>query len=155
MLSDFILKHKTFLLQAEADGWQDAVKKSADLLIGTGCASPAYYDAILNAVKELGPYFVIAPGIAMPHARPEQGALKLGYALVCLKKPVSFGHSTNDPVDIILCITAPDKQALNEQAIIEVMNLFDNDKALSDLRNAKNEDDLKEILGNIHTEEKT
>jgi len=155
MLSDFILEHKTFLLQAEADGWQDAVKKSVDLLINTGCASPAYYDAILNAVKEFGPYFVIAPGIAMPHARPEQGALKLGYGLVCLKKPVSFGHSTNDPVDIILCITAPDKQALNEQAIIQVMNLFDNDKALSDLRNAKNEDDLKEILGNINTEENT
>ena len=146
MLSDFILTHKTFLLQAEADTWQDAVKKSADLLIDCGCALPAYYEAILDAVKEFGPYFVIAPGIAMPHARPEQGALKLGYGLVCLKKPVFFGHKINDPVDIILCIAAPDKKALNEQAIIEVMTLFDNDKALSCLRNAKTESDLQKIF---------
>lgn len=153
MLSDFILEHKTFLLQAEAADWQDAVKQSVDLLIHTGCASPAYYDAILNAVKQFGPYFVIAPGIAMPHARPEQGALKLGYGLVCLKKPVAFGHKINDPVDIILCITAPDKQALNEQAIIQVMNLFDNDEALAALRKAKTEDDLKQIFNTVSMEE--
>ena len=146
MLSDFILEHKTFLLQAEAETWQEAVKKSADLLINEGCALPAYYEAILDAVKEYGPYFVIAPGIAMPHARPEQGALKLGYGLVCLKKPVFFGHKVNDPVDIVLCISAPDKKALNEQAIIEVMTLFDSDKALSGLRNAKNENDLRRIF---------
>ena len=82
----------------------------------------------------------------MPHARPEQGALKLGYGLVCLKKPVFFGHKVNDPVDIILCIAAPDKKALNEQAIIEVMTLFDNDKALSGLRSAKTESDLQQIF---------
>ena len=146
MLSDFILEHKTFLLQADAATWQEAVKKSADLLINVGCALPSYYGAILDAVKEYGPYFVIAPGIAMPHARPEQGALKLGYSLVCLKKPVFFGHKVNDPVDVILCIAAPDKKALNEQAIIEVMTLFDSDKALSGLRNAKNENDLRRIF---------
>lgn len=153
MLSDFILKHKTFLLQLETATWQDAVKKSVDLLIDSGCASPAYYEAILNAVKEFGPYFVIAPGIALPHARPEQGSLKPGYALVCLKNPVCFGHSTNDPVDIILCLTAPDKQTLHEQVITEAMNLFDNDKALSDLRNAKNEKHLEKILRSINTED--
>ncbi|MGI0530242.1 PTS sugar transporter subunit IIA [Treponema socranskii] len=149
MLADFILQHKTFALKAKFATWQDAVKKSVDLLVDCGCASPSYYEAILQSVRDFGPYFVIAPGIAMPHARPESGALKLGYSLVCLHEPIAFGHKTNDPVDILLCITAPDKQSLNEKAIIEVMTLFDNDDALAALRKAETEADLEKIFGQM------
>jgi len=146
MLSEFILENKTFALQEKAQTWQQAVKKSVDLLVACGCAEACYYDAILNSVKEYGPYFVIAPGIAMPHARPEQGALKIGFSLVSLAQPLNFGNATNDPVDLILCITAPDKEALNEKVIVEVMDLFDNENALKHLRSAQNGHELKDAL---------
>lgn len=146
MLSEFILENKTFALQEKAQTWQQAVKKSVDLLVACDCAKECYYDAILNSVKEYGPYFVIAPGIAMPHARPEQGALKIGFSLVTLAQPLKFGNEVNDPVDLILCITAPDKEALNEKVIVEVMDLFDNENALKQLRSAQNERELKDVL---------
>ena len=146
MLSEFILENKTFALQEKAQTWQQAVKKSVDLLVACGCAKECYYDAILISVKEYGPYFVIAPGIAMPHARPEQGALKIGFSLVTLAQPLKFGNEVNDPVDLILCITAPDKEALNEKVIVEVMDLFDNENALKQLRSAQNERELKDVL---------
>ena len=146
MLSEFILENKTFALQEKAQTWQQAVKKSVDLLIACGCAEACYYDAILNSVKEYGPYFVIAPGIAMPHARPEQGALKIGFSLVTLAQPLNFGNATNDPVDLILCNTAPHKKALKAKVIVEVMDLFDNENALKQLRSAQSERELKDVL---------
>ncbi|MGI5173186.1 PTS sugar transporter subunit IIA [Treponema sp. OMZ 840] len=149
MLAEFILKHKTYRLKYRAQTWQEAIKSSVDLLIASGCAEERYYASILENVKEFGPYFVIAPGIAMPHARPEQGALAVGFSLITLETPVVFGHKTNDPVDILLCISAPDKESLNEKAIIDVMTLFDNEKSLTDLRQAETETDLEKIFKNM------
>lgn len=45
--------------------------------MNNGCIKESYIDAMVNTVKNMGPYIVIAPGIAMPHAAPEDGVLKL------------------------------------------------------------------------------
>jgi PTS system ascorbate-specific IIA component len=59
-------------LQADASTWQEAVKLSVDLLVKADVVEPRYYQAILDGVAQHGPYFVIAPGLAMPHG-PEEG----------------------------------------------------------------------------------
>lgn len=35
---------------------------------------PRYKEEIISNVEKLGPYILIAEDIALPHARPEQGA---------------------------------------------------------------------------------
>ena len=89
---------------------------------------------------------MIAPGIAMPHARPELGARNTGFSLVTLEKPVTFGHEDNDPVDVILCICARTAHDLNEQVIMEAVTLFDNESGMQKLRAIKTEAELREIL---------
>jgi len=42
-------------------------------LVDTDAVFPSYVDAMVRAVEELGPYMVVAPGIALAHARPEDG----------------------------------------------------------------------------------
>lgn len=149
ILKDFILGKKAFLLGAEAQDWKEAVKLGIDLLVKNGAAEARYYDAILEMAEEHGPYFVISPGIAMPHARPEMGALATGFALVTLKKPVEFGHISNDPVDIVLCICAKDASDLNEEVIIESVTLFDNEDAINALRRASTEEELAAVFESI------
>jgi PTS system ascorbate-specific IIA component len=51
---------------------------------------PEYVTAIVEQHHTLGPYYVLA-GLAMPHARPEEGAKGLGLSLLKLKQGVSFG----------------------------------------------------------------
>ena len=51
---------------------------------------PSYVEGIIKAVKELGPYIIISDGLAMPHTRPEDGALDIGCSLITLKEPVLF-----------------------------------------------------------------
>ncbi len=146
MLFDFIIENNSFCLGYSASSWQDAVKKGVDMLVAAGSAEERYYDGIIDVVTQHGPYFVIEPGIAMPHARPEAGALKIGFSLITLKEPVSFGHKTNDPVDFILTLCAPDKHSLNENALVEVMDLFDDEDLLNKIRNAKTKDELQTIF---------
>ncbi len=149
ILKEFLLKHKTFAFAEEVYSWEDAVKIGTDLLCAAGAAEPCYYDAIIRSTDELGPYYVIAPGIAMPHARPELGAKATGFALVTLAKPVKFGHEDNDPVDIILCICAKDAADLNEQVIMEAVTLFDDEAAMEKLRTIKTEAQLRAVLEDV------
>lgn len=107
-LRDSLAENNSILLQAEASTWQEAVKLSVDLLVKADVVEPRYYQAILDGVAQHGPYFVIAPGLAMPHGRPEEGVKKTGFALVTLKTPLVFNHEDNDPVDILITMAAVD-----------------------------------------------
>lgn len=148
-LLNYLLSHQAFICKADVKGWQAALKLSTDRLISTKAIEPRYYDEIIKSIDTHGPYFVIAPGIAMPHARPECGVLQTGYCLVTLKTPVEFGHEDNDPVDIILTIAAKDKKALNEDVIVQVMTLFESEETLRKLRDAQNNAGMIDVLANL------
>src|SRR5664279_1589635 len=46
----------------------NAIRAAGQLLINDGLAEPRYVEAMVEAFRDLGPYIVLAPGIAMPHA---------------------------------------------------------------------------------------
>lgn len=95
------------LLNQTAADWQAAVRLSGVGLVASGCATSDYTDAMIEAIEELGPYVVIAPGLAMPHARPNDAVLQTGMSLVTLANSVDFG-STNDPVRVVFALAARD-----------------------------------------------
>ncbi|WP_413530110.1 PTS ascorbate transporter subunit IIA [Rahnella inusitata] len=133
-LRDSLAQNDSICLNVEAETWQEAVKIGVDMLVKADVVEPRYYQAILDGVKRFGPYFVIAPGLAMPHGRPEEGVLKTGFALVTLKKPLVFNHEDNDPVDILITLAAVDANAHQEVGIMQVVNLFDDEANFDRLR---------------------
>ncbi|EYE82072.1 putative phosphotransferase enzyme, partial [Salmonella enterica subsp. enterica serovar Heidelberg str. N1514] len=56
-----------------------------------------YLDGIIENTLKWGPYYLIAPGIALPHARPEQGANHNQISVTTLATPVAFGNADCDP----------------------------------------------------------
>ncbi len=146
LLENEILTQKKFLLGLSADKWQDVVKQGVDLLEKSGCVEARYYDAIIDAVEKMGMYFVISKGMAMPHGRPEEGALKDGMSLITLKTPVVFGNPENDPVSTVLTISAKDKETMNTQLLVEVAMFFSHAGAQEKLSKAQTYEDLKEVF---------
>jgi PTS system ascorbate-specific IIA component len=63
---------------------------------------------MIATVEQLGPYIVIAPGIALAHSRPSPAVLRPGISIVTLADPVEFGHRQNDPVRLVVGLAAPD-----------------------------------------------
>ncbi len=133
---EFLLKNNTVLLDVEASDWKDAIRKGGSLLVGSGCCENRYIDAMIESCVKNGPYFIIAPGLAMPHSRPENGVLETGFALITLKKGVEFGDRENDPIDILIFMAAKDQAAHTEQAMTQIAEFCDNLEWLKELRAA-------------------
>jgi PTS system ascorbate-specific IIA component len=96
-------------VRVDVADWAAAVRAAAQLLVDAGAATATYADRCVQIVREQGPYIVIAPGLALAHARPEDGAQALALSAVTLATPVRFGHATNDPVDLVLAFASPDR----------------------------------------------
>ncbi len=149
-LTEHLLSKNTILLQAEAANWQEAVRLGTDLLEKAGTVKPEYFRAIVDNVETLGPYFLLAPGIAMPHARPEGGVLENSFALVTLKTPVNFGDPDNDPVDILVTLAAKDAETQNESSIVQVVELLDDEVRLQKMRHAKTIAELQVLFEELN-----
>lgn len=131
--------------------WVEATRQSGSLLLTHGCVEEPYIEKMVETCRELGPYIAIMPGLAIPHARPEDGARKLCLSVVVVRKGVNFG-SHNDPVYVLIAFSTPDKSSH-----IEVMKqlanvLLDKGEALiKELKEALDEEDalrrLTTILG--------
>ncbi|MDX6021736.1 PTS ascorbate transporter subunit IIA [Scandinavium sp. V105_16] len=145
-LRDSLADNHSILLQARANSWQEAVKLGVDLLVKADVVEPRYYQAILDGVEQHGPYFVIAPGLAMPHGRPEEGVKKTGFALVTLDKPLVFNHEDNDPVDILITLAAVDANTHQEVGIMQIVNLFEDEDNFDRLRACRTEQDVLTLI---------
>ena len=144
-----LLTRSTIAAKVHAADWKEAVKVGTDLLVAAGTIEERYYDEILKCHEELGPYYLLAPGLAMPHARPESGVIETSFALVTLEKPVEFGDEYNDPIDILITMAAKDAKTQNEEAIVQVVTLLDDEERVAALRGAVDDAALRAVLTNI------
>ena len=134
----------TITLQDSGESWPQALEICAKPLLELQVIAPEYVTAIIEQHHTLGPYYVLAPGLAMPHARPEEGAKGLGLSLLKLRKGVSFGAGEFDPVDVIVMLAAPDKHSHIEM-ISALAELFSSDEDMAELHQAKKQEEIKKI----------
>ena len=139
------LSDATIALRQSVETWPQALDICARPLLKTDVIEPAYVTAIVEQHQRLGPYYVLAPGLAMPHARPEEGAKGLGLSLLKLKQGVSFGAGEFDPVDVIIMLAAPDKNSHNEM-ISSLAELFSSDADMAELHQVNTLEEIKTII---------
>ncbi|MFB0533778.1 MAG: PTS sugar transporter subunit IIA [Anaerolineae bacterium] len=128
-----LLNETTIRLDAEAADWPESICLAGALLVDIGAVSPSYVDAMVRVVEELGPYMVVAPGIALAHARPEDGVKRMCMSLVRLTSPIEFGSEANDPVDLVFAFGAVDKEA-HLHALKDLATFLQEEQAVSALR---------------------
>ncbi|MCV4231504.1 PTS sugar transporter subunit IIA [Virgibacillus sp. LDC1] len=98
------LEPSLIALDVEAETAEEAIRLAGELLAKAGAAEERYADAMVKSYRDRGPYFVLAPHIALPHARAEDGVKEASVSLIKLKKPVVFGHAANDPVQLVFAL---------------------------------------------------
>lgn len=133
-------------LDVEATTAEEAIRKSGELLVAEGKVEERYIDAMIKGFQEIGPYIVLAPSIAIPHARPEHGVNEQGLSLVRLKHPVVFNHPTNDPVTLVCAICGVDGTSHIE--MLRSLASILGDKSKLDI--IMNSNDKQEILSIIN-----
>jgi PTS system ascorbate-specific IIA component len=118
-----LLTHETIALDEEADDWQDAIRLAGGLLESAGIAESAYTQAMVDSVHQNGPYIVLAPGFAFPHARPSEAVHRTGMSWVRLASPVEFGSKANDPVTLVVALAATDSST-HQQAMASLATVL-------------------------------
>ena len=122
--------------------WEAAIATAISLLEADQRVTSDYLPRVLEANQKHGPYFVIAPGIAIAHASPGADVLATGMALLRLEQPVVSG-SANDPVQLLFAFCAVDSHSHIEllSKFAEVMstegnvNILLNEPNLTIIRN--------------------
>lgn len=141
-----ILTEDTVEVNVEVSDWEKAVRTAGNLLYKNGYVEACYVDSMVDIVKAVGPYIVLLKGVALAHARPSQGAKKIGLSLITLKTPVNFGNADNDPVSLVFALSAVDNSS-HLELLGELSQIFGDEEGMEELAKASTK---QELLDRIH-----
>lgn len=114
-------------LNLKCSSWQEAIRLSGQCMVAEHKVTQDYVDAIIRINLNSAPYLVITKAVALPHARPELGALQRAIGIATLADPVAFGNQENDPVKYVFFLSALDNEshlcAMSE--LLELLNTVD------------------------------
>lgn len=133
-------ENNSIRLGLTASSWQEAVRLSVEPLIESGAVKEDYYHAIIESTQEYGPYYVLMPGMAMPHARPEAGVLRDAFSLITLTEPVTF--SDGKEVSVLLALAATSSDIHTSVAIPQIIALFELENSIERLKNCQSPEEV-------------
>lgn len=145
MLKELFQKNDLIRAKVDVKDWEEAVRKGVSLLSNADFVEDRYSDAIIEGTKKYGPYYVICPGVAMPHSRPEDGVKKKGISIMILKEPVNFGDLDNDPVKIIISLAATDNESHLEM-MQDIVTILSSEENINTMQEANTIDEILEIF---------
>lgn len=132
-------------LGATASDWRAAVALAGQALERSGATTPEYSNRMAEVIDEFGAYVVIAPGLALVHARPGPDVLADGLAVVTLANAVTFGHPHNDPVGVVIGLAVSDPDA-HVTSVAGLANVFNDPAAIPALAAARSVQEVQQIM---------
>lgn len=142
-LMDFF-DRESISIYSSAEDWSQAIDISMRHMLERKYITPGYIQSIKDTTIEIGPYYLLAPGIAMPHARPESGALRTALSLTLLRKGVSF-DAESPPVHLLIGLAAADADS-HISAIQALSEMLCEDDVIHELLHAENIEELTNII---------
>ncbi|MBC1970002.1 BglG family transcription antiterminator [Listeria marthii] len=143
-LEELLPKERITFQESVAD-WREAIQVASKSLQQEGYISRNYQQAMIENIEKLGPYIVIAPGIALPHASVDDGAYRVGMSLLRLDKPVSFSSKAKDQVRLIIVLASIDSYT-HINALSQLTNLIMKHHLLEQIEQAESAAEIAAML---------
>lgn len=93
---------------SKKENWELAIKRGVSLLVKQGITTNQLADEIIKSTKNLGPYYVLMPYVALAHTSPGEYNKKIGISLVVYKEPISFSEKEHHQVKLLFTLSAKD-----------------------------------------------
>lgn len=133
-------------LHQEAGTWQDAFRMAGRMLLEKGYISEAYIEAAIKAVEMYGPYMFIGDGVALMHAKTEDGAFKTGFAFMTLSKPVVLTYEKTDyDISLIVVLSAIEDMS-HHKALGQLIDIVSNGRNSAHLLKLSKKDEFISFL---------
>lgn len=148
-LKQSLIENNSIRLHQKANSWQEAIKLAITPLIESGAVEYRYYERIIECINEMGPYIILAPGLAMPHARPEDGVNKTAFSLVTLTQPIYF-DGEEEPVDVLFALAGSNSDE-HMQGLMEITQVLDDPESdtgidLDKIRQCQNAEQVFRVI---------
>lgn len=105
-----LITEATYQTSSDQLDWRTAIRLAARPLLESGQIEAIYPEAMIAKVEEFGPFIDLGKGIAIPHARPEDGVNKVGMSMLVLENPIYLLDDPNHEIRLLLCIAAIDNE---------------------------------------------
>lgn len=132
-------------ISTEVADWESAIRLAAQPLLDSQKIEDRYSEAMIEKVKQYGPFIHIGKGIALPHARPEDGVKALGMSLLKVEKPVLLLNDEKHAIQLFVCLAAVDNEA-HLRALSSLTKLLSNRENLDDLLASTTKEEITTIL---------
>ena len=129
-----LITNETFQISEKKMGWKEAIKQLAKPLIDSKAVEAKYVNAMISKVEEYGPFINLGKGIAIPHARPEDGVNRTAMGLMVLKYPIYLLDQPDQEVTVLFMIAAADSES-HLSALQELTIFLRDDKNVEKLKN--------------------
>lgn len=144
MLSELLTKDTIHFTDEKLD-WKDAIIEASQPLVESNKVQRKYVDSMIRNVEEVGAYIHIGKGIAIPHARPENGVNQLGMSFLRTKTPVLLLDQADHKIDIFICLAAIDSEA-HLKALAQLTKILGDNELLEAIKAAETAEQVIEII---------
>lgn len=125
------------------DSWEEAIRASCQTLIDDGSIEDAYVESVINSVKKFGPYIIIMPNVALPHAQENaEGVNDTAISFMKVEEPVSFEEGNPEKDARLFFTLASADHNVHLENMGKLAELLMNQPLVDELLEAKNVDDL-------------
>ncbi len=104
-----------------------------------------YADLIINSIKKHGPYIVIAPKIAIPHAQEGHGVNETAICFMKTNTPVSFGEGEEYDAQLFFVLASVDNE-VHLKNLTKMVELISDEETVEKLLEAQSVEDLKKLV---------
>nr|WP_225995222.1 PTS sugar transporter subunit IIA [Staphylococcus argenteus] len=135
---------KRIIVKEQVNNWNEAITIASQPLLQEQVIEQGYVEAMIESVNELGPYIVIAPEIAIAHARPNNNVHQVGLSLLKLNQHVAFCDEDHY-ASLIFVLSAIDNHS-HLSILQNLATILGDNKTVQQLLNAKNVQEITTIL---------
>ncbi|WP_088832407.1 BglG family transcription antiterminator [Paenibacillus tyrfis] len=140
-----LLPPEHLVLRDGASDWKVAIELAAEPLLRRGFIEPRYVKAMIAKVDSYGPYIVVSPGVAIAHAKPEEGVRRLGMSLLKLEHAVPFGPEVRHQIRLVLVLASADGES-HLRALSQLTMLLREEEAKAILLKAQTAEQLAGLI---------
>jgi len=143
-----LIRENLVNVDVEVQDWEEAIRAAGKLMVDDGAVEPRFVDAMIRVKNEFGPYIVVAPGIALPHAKPEDGVIQASIAVIRLKNTVEFGNKDNDPVYLVVALAAVDNKQ-HIEGLRQLSGVLGDDNKIAAIKKVQTKEELLKIFWGV------
>ncbi|WP_251548895.1 BglG family transcription antiterminator [Neobacillus muris] len=140
-----LLKEEAIQLKNHVTDWQEAIRTAAKPLLKNGFITEAYTQAMIENIEKMGPYIVISPSVAIPHARPEDGVHTLSMSMLKLEKAVPFSEKAGHDIHLVIVLAAVDGET-HLKALSQLTTILSEEENIKEIIQAGSSKEIFQIV---------